>query len=44
MTYPRVYCKERTKARFVRAAKREKVTQKALGDKVVLEGLRALGF
>jgi hypothetical protein len=43
-TYPRVYVKIKTKARFARAAKKEGTTQEKLGDKVVLAGLRALGY
>lgn len=43
-TYPRIYVKETTKKRFVRAAKKAGTTQAKLGDKVALAGLKALGY
>lgn len=41
MTYPRVYVSEKTHARFKRLAKKRNLPMKAIGDKVVLAGLRA---
>ena len=44
MKYPRVYVSERTHARVAKTAKKQGKTMKQLGDKIVIAGLKALGY
>ncbi len=44
MEYPRVYISVKVHARVKRAAKKEGVPMKKIGDKIVIAGLRALGY
>lgn len=44
MRYPRLYTTQKTHDRVMRAAKKAKVTQKVMGEKVAKAGLQALGL
>jgi len=44
MTYPRIYVTDKTHKRVMRAVKKAKTTQKELGDKIAVAGLKALGY
>lgn len=44
MKYPRITVSEKVHARVARVAKKQKTTIKDLGDKIVLAGLKALGY
>jgi hypothetical protein len=44
MTYPRLYVSDKTHARVARIAKKQKTTIKAISDKIVIAGIRILGY
>ena len=44
MKYPRVVVSEKVHARVARVAKKQKTTMKAISDKVIIAGLKVLGY
>lgn len=44
MVWPRMYISEKTHKRVKKIAKEKKTTLKAISDKIVIAGCRALGY